>query len=806
MMRNNGQYNNTVLFLLCCQNLPTGQAGSGVGFIDNMGLKPYSLDEADYQINFFMNKTELLAPAGDYDCFLAAISSGADAVYFGGKNFSARNSAINFSNDEMVKAFDYAHLRGVKCYVTLNTLIKDAEMKAVFDYINFLYENGVDALIIQDLGVLSLCKKYWPDLALHASTQMSAHSVNDVLRLKKMGFKRVVLARELTLFEIKEIKEKCNIEIECFVHGALCFSYSGRCFLSSSIGSRSGNRGRCAQPCRKKYSLFDRENNRNLDESGYLLSTKDLCALEITDKLKFIDSLKIEGRMKTAEYVANAVSKYRKYIDMSEIAREDEIQKDKKELAAIFNRGGFCAGYYLEKKPGDLIGKDRSKNFGIFVGQVIEKKKNNLITVKVENVKVNDGLEIWGRLGQEENAGFRVPKISNGIVEVRLSGDVEVGDPVYKTFDYDLNLALSKHKKEVYCGKIPVRIFFEAREGKKMTLKMNDVVLIGNEPQKALKMSTTKKAVEEQLGKLGGTLFFADSIKCLIDEGLNIPFKDINNLRRDAVKALEAELTRSFKRNGKAYFLDSNEEDTASVESRRKIAVETDDMEILKSLEEKNVYRIYTSRKLDVKKYQKHGTQVFQKLPRIIRAGEKVEIFQDYDGYLVSNLGSLEMLPDEKPKMANYDLNILNSYSTHEVLSCGFSGYTSSVESTLDEINKLKKDGLEKEVVVYGRYPAMISEHCVLFETKYCRRQNIGLRDEEKAIYPIKTDCLNCRMEILSEHPIELHRIQEIKADVLRIIHTNETPNRFIKKLDEYITGKFSGKKTWTGHFLEGVE
>lgn len=754
-----------------------------------------------------MNKSELLAPAGDYSCFLSAIAAGADAVYFGGKNFSARNLAVNFSNDEIVKAFDYAHLRGVKCYVALNTLVKDAEMKAVFEYINFLYENGADALIIQDLGVLNLCKKYWPDLPLHASTQMSAHSVNDVMKLKKMGFSRVVLSRELTLLEIKEIKEKCDIEIECFVQGALCFSYSGRCFLSSMIGPRSGNRGRCAQPCRKRYSLFDRENNRNLDEQGYLLSTKDLCTLELADELKFIDSLKIEGRMKSAEYVANAVSKYRRYIDKADHANGDAFKKDKEELAVVFNRGGFCSGYYLEKKPKDLIGKERSKNYGIRVGEVIEKKKNNLITLKVENVKVNDGLEIWGRLGQDENVGFRVPKLKDGIVEVRLSGDVEVGDPVYKTFDYELDLALSKYNKEIYPGKIPVRIFFEARTGKKMVLKMNDAEVSGNEPQLAVKMSTGRKMIEEQLGKLGGTLFFAESVRCAIDEGLNIPLKELNNLRREAVSALESELIRSFRRNKKEYYLTVGEEADAHADIQRKIAIETDDMEILKGLLDKKIHRIYTARRLDVEKYHKKGIQIFQKLPGIIRTGERTEASEDVDGYLLSSVGSLEIVPDGKPKAADYDLNIFNSFSIKEILDLGFSGFTASIESTLEEINDLKKSGLEKEAIVYGRYSVLTSEHCVLLGTKHCRKKNIGLKDQEKAVYPLKTDCINCRMQILSERAVELHRLQDVKADFIRLIQTIETPNRFLKKVDEYIAGKFSGKKNiWTGHFLEGVQ
>src|SRR5680860_487348 len=228
-----------------------------------------------------MFQTEILAPAGDWKSFVAGVEAGADAVYFGGKDFSARSFAVNLTREEIQKAIAYAHLRTVKCYAVVNTLVKDDEFEKLFDYLNFLYSEGIDALIIQDLGVYNFCRKYFPELSLHASTQMSAHKLNDVLKFEKMGFKRVVLARELTLVEIQEIKQKSKIEIECFVHGALCFSYSGQCLLSSMIGGRSGNRGKCAQPCRKKYALTNIESGASLSIEGYLLSTKNLCALDL---------------------------------------------------------------------------------------------------------------------------------------------------------------------------------------------------------------------------------------------------------------------------------------------------------------------------------------------------------------------------------------------------------------------------------------------------------------------------------------------------------------------------------------------
>lgn len=751
-----------------------------------------------------MKKPELLAPAGNYASLLAAVSAGASAVYFGGKNYSARNFAQNFSNEEIVNAIDYAHLRGVKCYVAVNTLVKDLEIRDVFDYINFLYEKGADALIIQDLGVLNLCKKYFSDLPLHASTQMTAHSLNDAMKLKEMGFKRVVLSRELTLSEINDIKEKAGIEIECFVHGALCFSYSGRCFFSSSLGARSGNRGRCAQPCRKKYILFDRLNNKNLEEMGYLLSTKDLCMLEITNQLKFIDSLKIEGRMKSAEYVGGVVSKYRKYIDASEAAGEDQISTDKTELAAIFNRGGFCEGYYLDKKPSDLIAKERSKNYGVLVGKVIE-KRNNMVKIEVHDVKVNDGLEIWGRSGQEENAGFRVPKINNGMIEIRLSGDVEVGDPVYKTHDYDLNLSLSKFAKEIYPENIPVNIYFEAKSGKEMRLVANNVEVRGGVPQKAEKFETTENAMKQQLGKLGGTPFFARSIQINADEGINIPIKEINRMRRQAVEKLMEKAILSFRRKAKTF--NARHENDEAVQNQKKIFIETDDMKILKELETRKIHRIYTSRKIDIEKYRKLGIEVFQKLPVILRDGERLNVFSEYDGYLVSCLGNLEMLPEKKPKIADYFFNVFNSRAVNEAKDLGFSGFTTSVENTLEEINAIKNGSLQKEVIIYGRWSIMTSEHCVLRGTAYCKNKNVGLKDEEKAVYPLFTDCVNCRMQILSEKTMEIRRIHDLNCDAIRLAHTVETPNKFLKKLDEYIAGKFSGKKkTWPGHFTEGIE
>lgn len=761
-----------------------------------------------------MLKPELLAPAGDWKSFIAAVEAGADAVYFGGKDFSARSFAVNLSREEIAKAIDYAHLRGVKCYAAVNTLVKGDEFAKLLDYINFLYAEGIDALIIQDLGVFNLCRKFFPDLALHASTQMSAHNLEDVLELEKMGFKRVVLARELTLEEIQEVKKKSKIEIECFVHGALCFSYSGQCLLSSMIGGRSGNRGKCAQPCRKKYSLVNCKNGANKDISGYLLSTKDICALDILDKMQFIDSLKIEGRMKSAAYIAGVISKYRKAIDCaarSEKISEEKLEADKREMASIFNRGGFSYGYLLDKKPKDLISLDRSKNSGVPVGEVIE-AAHGAIKIRVKDIAVNDGLEIWGRQGQEKNVGFRVEKISGDIVDLVIAGDIRVGDKVYKNYDYKLNKKLEALSEENYQKKTPVKMVFRAEEGKNIMLEMNGIKAEGAKAETAIKVVTSEDVAREQLSKLGATPFVAEKIDVAMIGKVYIPLKDLNNLRRDAAEKLEKEIINSFKRGKKDEPDDIRKDFDAvfgarEVKAERKIAVQSDDPAALDLLADRKISRIYTALKIDIEKFHKNNIEVYQVLPKILREGEKIEIFSGYDGFLVPSLGYLEVLPKKAKKAGDFQLNIFNSFAAKELKNLGFFGFTASPESKLDEINSLEAGGLEKEAIVYGFLALMTSEHCVLYKTKYCKQKDLGIKDEMGKIFPLATDCTNCRMRVLNSLPLYFTDIEKLETDLIRIVQTSEASEKIIKIIDNYLSGKFGlVENTTTGHFNRGVE
>ncbi|MDP2841265.1 MAG: peptidase U32 family protein, partial [Candidatus Methanoperedens sp.] len=312
-----------------------------------------------------MHKPELLAPVGSKEALIAAIDNGADAVYFGGKLFSARQYASNFTKEELEWAIDYAHVRGVKAYVTVNTLIKDSELEEACEYLQYLCNAGADAVIVQDLGVLRLLREQLPELPVHVSTQMTIHTVEGVKFLEEMGVKRVVLARELSLDEIKRIKSQTSMEIETFIHGALCFSYSGQCLLSSMIGGRSGNRGHCAQPCRKKYGMNGIE--------GYLLSPKDLNMSEHIPALveAGIDSFKIEGRMKRHEYVAGVVRIYRKLIERYFEAPEIFfiLESEKYMLLQLFNRG-FTTGYFFGNPGSELMSRKYPYNLGTELGTV----------------------------------------------------------------------------------------------------------------------------------------------------------------------------------------------------------------------------------------------------------------------------------------------------------------------------------------------------------------------------------------------------------------------------------------------------
>ncbi|PXF60045.1 MAG: peptidase U32 [Candidatus Methanogaster sp.] len=529
-------------------------------------------------------RPELLAPAGNNESLIAAVENGCDAVYLGATTLSARASAANFAPAELADAIDYAHLRGVKTYVAVNTLVKDSETDDAAALLRHLDESGADAVIVQDIGLLSMARSLAPDLPVHASTQMTVHNSEGAGFLQDMGVKRVVLAREMTLDEIKQVRQNTGIEIEIFVHGALCISYSGQCLASSMIGGRSGNRGVCAQPCRKRYRLRTRPGGREVKTGGeYLLSPKDLNTSRILPELieAGIDSFKIEGRLKRPEYVACVARIYRGLIDRyvkdpsDYFVTGDESQS----LAQVFNRG-FTAGYLTGNPHGELMSRRRPHNRGIPIGTVIGCEQNRLRIRLSGTLCIGDGIGIAGAAGAGAGVGAEGAGVGDGadgsgsgaivrqmcvvdgrqvdradggaVVDIALmtsDAHVHAGSTVYKTLDKPLMDSLKgSFTSPTPLRRIPVTIIAEAAVGSPLGLRIEDdndnAVHIHSEYviERAVSRPTTREEITRQLAKLGNTVFEASEsdINLRIEGGgdIFIPVSQLNRIRSDAVSRL----------------------------------------------------------------------------------------------------------------------------------------------------------------------------------------------------------------------------------------------------------------------------
>jgi putative protease len=509
-----------------------------------------------------LEKPELLAPAGGMEALFAAVENGADAVYLGARAFSARGYASNFSDEELEKAIDYAHLRGVKVYVTVNTLLKEDEMENALLLFSRLREIGADAVIVQDLGLISLAREYFPDLPLHASTQMTLHNSEGTEFVKDLGVKRVVLSRETSLEDIEKIKEKSGIGIEIFIHGALCISYSGQCLLSSLIGGRSGNRGYCAQPCRKKYRLYCGKKQIKT-EGSYLLSPKDLNISSGIGALieARIDSFKIEGRMKRPEYVAGVVRIYRRLIDRYFKDPEGYFvsEEEQETLTQLFNRG-FTQGYFFENPHGELMSLKNSHNRGISAGKVIGyNRRSNRVYIKLSRLlRLGDGIIVENaETGGAEDKGKIIASMcsekgaihsagAGEIVEIPFDSKVPLGSTVYRTYDKKLMESLKKENKSGNLSpKIPVFITAIITQGKPIRLEIKDedsnTATVESEylVERAERQPTSKVQVEKQLSKLGNTLFEAAGLNVRIEDDVFIPIGQLNDLRTKAILKLE---------------------------------------------------------------------------------------------------------------------------------------------------------------------------------------------------------------------------------------------------------------------------
>lgn len=679
-----------------------------------------------------MKKIELLAPAGNMDCLKAAVMAGCDAVYLGGNHFGARAFSKNFTDTEIVEAINYCHLYGVRVYVTVNTLIYDDEVEEFLKYIEFIHKNNVDAIIIQDLGMFDLVRKTFPKLEIHASTQMHIHNLEGAKLMEELGMQRVVLARETSIKQIEEIKKNSNVELEIFIHGALCISYSGQCLMSSLIGGRSGNRGTCAGSCRLKYDIVSVD-GKKMNSKEYPLSTKDLNGIESIGKLIDIgvSSLKIEGRMKSIEYVYMVVSLYREAIDSYYEMGKVVINEEKlRKLRKIFNRE-YTKGYLNDVKNNDIINGYRPNHMGVNIGRVVS-YKNGMAEIKLtDDLVIGSGLRV---IGKDKDVGVLVNEfyINNKLVKEGHAGDtikikvndiVNFGDSVVVTSDKMVSDEVDKLIKDSP-RKVMITGIFEGVIGKEISLEISDgintVRAQGNVCEIARNKPVTDNDIKEKLNKLGDSIYQYSKLDVKIDKNIFIPLKEINELRREAIELLNQ------KRQYKTDF-------------------------------EKGVYKITvrdyprerkTSCLVDTKdgidKYRQEYDMVYNyqvcdgsilKIPRVTYKYDN-----QLDGVLVGDIGAFYK---GRELDIDFSLNVVNSYTVAFLHSLGARKITLSYELNDIQIKKLI-DSYEKrykkhpnlELIVKGYEEVMIMKYNICEDYK---NDNIYLRDRFGNLYRIKT-------------------------------------------------------------------
>jgi len=703
---------------------------------------------------------ELLSPVGDLDCLKAAVQNGADCVYFGANNFSARAFASNF--DDLELAINYAKIRGVKTNLTLNTLIKNDEFEDAYNLAKKAYELGIDAIIVQDLGLATRLIKDFPDLTIHASTQMSIHNLQGTLKLQNLGFKRVVLARELCANEIEYICQNSNVEIECFIHGALCISYSGQCLFSSLVGGRSGNRGKCAQPCRLPYELV--QNGNETIDKGFLLSTKDLCGLDYIPFLinAGVTSFKIEGRMKTPEYVATVTRIYRKYIDLALSGNPYVIdEKDKKDLLQVFNRGLSSNGH-LDKEPNkNLIYPIKPNNMGLPLG-IIQKynKTKGHITLKLqEELCIGDCISTQKENGSYnvselmvKNKNIKIGNIGNLVTIGRMKGNISVGDKVYKISSKVLkDNALNSFKTEN--RKIPLNIKLFIQNNKNISAVVNSCSkcdLYKNLnfeytsniiPNTSINKPLDQDTIIKQFSKTNNSIYEFKKIKIILDDNLFLPISSLNDLRRTILENIEKQTLDKIKRTSNCCYtpIVSN---ASNLKNNYKISLLLNDLNLEYDYSKLNgVHNLYIPLKFFVNKNYENILKILNKkfstyiyLPTIIRANYRnlfydniVNTTKKYNikGIVLSNISNFMLISDlyknnkNLELIANYTFNIYNNETINKLNDLQISKYTVSPE--LDKLSILNLYGNpQKELIVYGKIPLMNMNYCLLGKSNKC--------------------------------------------------------------------------------------
>lgn len=675
---------------------------------------------------------ELLAPAGNFDCLRAAINSGADAIYIGGKLFGARAYAGNFTKEELKEAVDYAHLYNVKIYVTVNTIIYNNEIDEFIEYIKYLYLIGVDALIMQDIGMISLVRKMFPNIEVHASTQFHNHNSEGIKLLKKLGVTRVVLDREMSLEEIENID--VDIEKEVFIHGALCNSYSGCCLFSSMNGGRSGNRGQCTQPCRLPYKLI--KNNKYIDiPNKYLLSTKELNTIDNFDKLinSSVVSFKIEGRMKSPSYVGYVTSIYRKLIDNY----NNKVTKEENDnLKILFNRE-FTNGYLFNDK---VMNTYTSNHQGLEIGNVVEVTPSK-IKIKLSNTLYQeDGIRFKNSdLGMIANLIYNDKML---LINKGLKGDIIYLDNKINLKEKDILVKTSSNylDKEVLSyneKKIPIDIMVNLKNNY-LEISFNDgknIVIDKVEVDTPIKRGSTSSEIKNKLSKLGNTPFIMNNISINMDRDIFVNMKDLNNIRRvltDRLIDMRTKVDRDIITSDDCF--DYNEDNNGIYE----ISVLARSREQVEASLYKNVDRIYVDE--DLYDLYKDNDRVYLRLPRVVN-----DFKYTSKNILACEYGAINKYGNSDINLiSDYYLNVVNNYSIKFLLDNNVKRVTLSPEVNYDYLDDYIKDKVE--ILVYGKVELMITKSCPIKEAMLCpcnKKDIYYLEDINKNRYRIlHSNCL----------------------------------------------------------------
>lgn len=802
------------------------------------------------------DRVEILAPAGSMECLKAAIAAGADAIYTGGALFGARAYAHNLTEEELLEAIDYVHLHGRRLYLTVNTLIKDREMeKQMYDYLLPYYRQGLDAVIVQDIGLFRFIRKHFPDLPIHASTQMTLTGVDGAKFLEKEGAQRIVTSRELSMAEVKKIADETELEIESFVHGALCYCYSGQCLFSSFIGGRSGNRGQCAQPCRLLYRTPEAKRPQ------YLLSLKDICTLELIPEMieSGIYSFKIEGRMKKPEYAAAVAFQYRKYADLylkyyEECPAEEDPaayamkkyrvrEEDRQMLLDLYNRGGFHTGYYHTQNGREMISLNRPNHAGVPAVKVLAKKGRNVTAKALTDLYPQDIIELPMRKGREKADNYTckdaVRKGMNVQIPVFADTPFKRDEIWMRTRNSTL---IDTLREEFVNGKIKERICGTFRlypqEAATLTVKCRDaeITVTGEKAQEALSQPMSRERIEKQLRKTGNTEFEFSFLKAEIGEKVFLPMQSLNELRREALETLEKVICENYRRSGEVKEPEENKTELSMEEeviSGWTASVRTaEQLEVI--LEEEAIGRIYVDCTMFPRIWEKDsyvewitkvhaaGKEIYLVMPYIFRERTRKQYEAAYnrifgagwDGILIANYESFAFLKEHGYTgriMTDYNLYEFNQESRKFWKEKGVFEFTAPVELTERELQDLRvKDG---EVIVYGYLPMMISAGCIQKTTRGCLKKSgqTTITDRYRNPFVVKNECDYCYNILYNYVPLYLgdrmEEVYQIGPGRIRLMFTTERQQEVRQILSAYFEGKELPEGTYTrGHWKRGIK